>query len=97
MSPQALVILIVYVIIFLISLGSSIYAKQFNILTFFGFLIYIGFIALITYDTNCLTIGNCGIWSWVRTIFYIIFPVLTMIMLLVSLFKKKDDGKINYS
>lgn len=34
------------------------------------------------YDTECLVRGGCTVWSWVRTIFYSIVPVLFIIIAL---------------
>jgi hypothetical protein len=34
------------------------------------------FYVLILYDTNCLTKGECFVWSWIRTILYAILPII---------------------
>jgi len=40
-------------------------------------LIYVG---LLIYDTNCLTKGQCNVWSWIRTILYLILPIIVILM-----------------
>lgn len=40
----------------------------------------IPFVILFTYDTNCLVLGNCNVWSWIRTCLYIIFAILMVVM-----------------
>ena len=39
-------------------------------------------IGIMTFDTDCLTSGSCEIWSWIRTILYIIVPVIAILVLL---------------
>jgi hypothetical protein len=85
MTPQAITILVVYIIILIIALIGSITSKTFNVWSALGFVIYFLFIALVAYDTNCLTVGDCGVWSWIRTVFYILAPVISIITLIFGL------------
>ena len=41
-------------------------------------------IALLIYDTDCLTSGNCNIWSWIRTVLYAILPVLGIVLTIMG-------------
>lgn len=46
---------------------------------------------LLVYDTNCLVIGGCTVWAWVRMILYSIIPVLLIILFLAYLANKTDE------
>ncbi len=91
MSVQAWVILGVYVLLLVISIITAIVQKTFSAAFFISFLFSIGFVALLTYDTHCLTSGYCGIWSWIRTGMYILFPVIFMIVYFFGLFSSKTS------
>jgi len=97
MHPQALTILIVYLLSLIVGLIGSIMSKTFNLFTGIGLFFSLLFVVFLTYDTNCLTEGNCGVWSWIRTVLYILFPVISLILLLVGLVtgksKKTEDTK----
>lgn len=93
MSPQALVLLVVYIIFFVVGLIMSIKAKTFGMNTVFGLFGSILFLCLTVYDTNCLTAGNCGVWSWIRTILYVLIPLIALVIMFVSFFKGKDITK----
>jgi len=89
MSTQAWVIAIVYVLCILIGLVGTITSKKFTLGAAFGTLFSIIFVALITYDTACLTNGFCGTWSWVRTIMYVLFPVIGLVAFFIALLSGK--------
>lgn len=91
MSPQAYVVTIVYFIILIIYLGAIIKARQFTVMQIISFFVSLGMILLIIYDTDCLTKGSCNVWSWIRTIIYVIFPTLVIILLGLSLFTVDED------
>jgi len=93
LSNQAWTILVTYVILFVILVILLIGSKQFDFKSVFALLFFIGYIALITYDTNCLTTGYCDVWSWVRTVFKIIIPIIIIIFLSFALFQKQEDPK----
>jgi hypothetical protein len=73
-STQAMIIVIVYSISALVLGGYA--AKNDSI---GGGAIIALFIllsaALLGYDTNCLTEGDCSTWSWIRTVLYSIQPI----------------------
>lgn len=97
MYLQALILLIVYVLCLIVALISSITYKQFNVYTGISLLFTLLFVILLTYDTNCLTAGNCGTWSWIRTVLYVILPIIFLIMTLISFSQgaasKADEAK----
>lgn len=84
MSPQALVIAIVYALVILLSIIGMIQQKQLGVSAFFGLLLGIAFAWLIVYDTDCLTQGQCTVWSWIRTMLYVLFPVLMLILVAIG-------------
>ncbi len=93
MSPQALTIVIVYAIIIIIGLVGTIMSKKLNAFSVIGFIMSVGMAALLTYDTNCLSVGNCGIWSWIRTGFYIFMPVVMILLFIFAIFKKEPEAE----
>ena len=53
---------------------------------------------LFAYDINCLVVGNCTIWSWIRTVIYllmVIFSVMTVVLavLMFKKIKKEEESK----
>jgi hypothetical protein len=91
MSKQAWVIAIVYALCILIGLIGSIVSKKFTLGAAFGTLFSILFVALITYDTACLTNGFCGAWSWIRTLLYVFFPVVGLVVFFIALVAGKKS------
>lgn len=85
MSKQAWLVAVVHVVFIVVLVIIGIYynavARNMIYATVFGLL----YVLLLTYDTACLTNGDCGIWSWIRSILWIIFPIVTMIFLLTSM------------
>jgi protein-S-isoprenylcysteine O-methyltransferase Ste14 len=90
LTTQALVLAIVYVLSVVIGLIMTIKAGAFNAAAFVGVLVTLAFIALLVYDTQCLTVGNCTTWSWVRTVLYVFFPALSLIVGAFALFQGKQ-------
>ena len=56
---------------------------------------------LFAYDINCLVVGNCNVWSWIRTILYLVFVIISIvaiIQLMASQGKqqhKEEDKKVD--
>lgn len=60
------------------------------------FILSVLFYAVTVYDTECLVVGNCHAWSWIRTILYLIIPtiyVVTYIWAMVKLAKMKKEAQ----
>lgn len=54
--------------------------------------------AVFIYDTYCLVNGDCHTWSWIRTILYIIGPIIFMIIFFVSMAKVNElNNKVKES
>ncbi len=94
MSIQAWMVLGVYVLLLIISFITAIVKKAFNASFLVGFIFSIGFVALMTYDTACLTHGTCDVWSWIRSVLWIIFPVIFLIFYLFSLGQKSTTETV---
>jgi hypothetical protein len=97
LTRQSYLVGIVYVVMIFIGTGITLKASKFTaesvVYAIVGLIISLAYSALIVYDTNCLTIGNCGVWSWVRSIFYVMIPVIIIIMMILSLVKKDDKNE----
>ena len=87
-STQAIILLIVYILVILIGLGTTIYKEGMSLLLGLNVVLSIALTVLLAYDTACLTSGQCGTWSWVRTILYILIPIIAIIVWVISLFRK---------
>lgn len=96
MSTQSLLVIIIYSICLLIALITSIVKKTINSSEIFGFILSFLYVILLAYDTNCLTEGQCGTWSWIRTILYLIFPTIILVLFMIRIFKKDkvDEKKV---
>jgi hypothetical protein len=92
MSAQAWTVAIVYLILCIMGVVAAVKAGQFTASYVIGLLVTLLFIGLLTYDTACLTVGNCGVWSWIRTILYIIIPIIVIILVISSFFQKNDKS-----
>lgn len=94
-STQSVIIAIVYILCLIVALIAIIKQNMFNIWSGIGLIFYLAFIMLLVYDTNCLTQGTCGTWSWIRTILYVFFPIISLITALIALFNtQKNENKI---
>lgn len=78
MSFQSWTILTVSIIHTITLLVIVLVMDAFNWITAAALGISIILMAVYVFDTNCLTSGNCNIWSWVRTIFYVIILLLSI-------------------
>jgi hypothetical protein len=90
MSAHSYILAIIYFLVIVLGLSLSIKTHTIGLNIIPITLIVIVFAILIVYDTNCLTSGNCTIWSLIRTIIYAILPILAVISLTISLFQKSQ-------
>jgi uncharacterized membrane protein YozB (DUF420 family) len=93
MSPQAI---LVFSVLFILTTLSTIIMIKGNVETHrivISTLAWLAFALLVAFDTNCLTYGQCDIYSWIRTTLYIIIPIIAIIIMSVVLLStdKKDD------
>jgi hypothetical protein len=42
---------------------------------------------LLVFETNCLVVGGCNIYAWIKTVTYIVSKLNTMEMLIQTLFQ----------
>ena len=94
MSIQALILAVLYIIIIVVALITSIAKHTFTISTFLNSIVSIGICALIVYDTNCLTSGGCTPWSWIRTTLYALLPIVALLGFVYSLFQAKHPAPV---
>jgi hypothetical protein len=94
LSSQAWVIAIVYAICIVVGVITSMATQGFNGGTVIAVLFGAIYLAISVYDTHCLTAGGCAVWSWIRTVMYIIFPTIIIIGLMhwMIKYRKDDDG-----
>jgi uncharacterized membrane protein len=99
MVPQAWVLLVVYIISTIIT---TYQLRKSSPGVIAGFVIgWFVFICFLVYDTNCLVVGDCRVWSWVRTLFYLIVPVIVIVLFFLfngkakekEIEKEKEDKK----
>lgn len=88
LTTQATVLAVILGLLAIGGLVTSIVQKQFGLDTILGLLITVPILALMVYDTHCLTRGQCEVWSWIRTILYAILPTIAIIFTIVALVKK---------
>lgn len=82
LSVQSIILIVVYALCILI--GMIMFAPiafQAKIMDVFitTSIITLIYVALLIYDTNCLTAGQCNVWSWIRTVLYLILPIIIII------------------
>ena len=92
-SAQSVIIAIVYILCLIVAIVAIIKQNMLTIGSGVVIIFYLAFIALLVYDTNCLTKGTCGTWSWIRTILYVIFPIISLIAALIALLKTNENEK----
>lgn len=99
LTPQAILVLIVYVLSLTVGTVASFNAGKFDAKAAIALLTSVAFLMLIVYDTQCLTMGSCSTWSWVRSIMYVLVPVIGLIVLIVGLFggKKEKESAMVYA
>lgn len=49
---------------------------------------------LVIYDVNCTVIGNCNVWSWLKTIIYVLTTIGLIIILLGVVYMKKKNQEL---
>ena len=87
LSPQAIILALVFSVLFVVNLVVTIWKKRFSPMTILSIFVSIMLYALIVYDTHCLTTGTCNVWSWIRTVLYSILPILLVVALIMSMVK----------
>lgn len=92
MSIQAWIILILATIAAIVTIHSMISAKLPTMVIFPIAIVWIISVPLTTYDTHCLTAGNCNVWSWIRTLLYSL-TFISIIMSVFALSSKKPSQK----
>jgi hypothetical protein len=84
-SPQAITITIFYFIMFfivaVIAFKNLPFSAAFKILAPYLFMTI-----LLIYDTDCLVAGGCFVYSWIRTILYLIVIITAISIFSFSLF-----------
>ncbi len=88
MKAQSIIIAIVYVLVFMLTVIVQIRAKMLTPFIILTGLVYFAFVALLIYDTLCLTTGGCSVWRWIRTALSILIPVVIVIMMLAMTYAK---------
>lgn len=48
---------------------------------------------LFAYDINCLVIGKCTVWSWIRTLIYLIMVILIVVAVIMEVVKRNIPKK----
>lgn len=84
---QAFIIAIIYLILIIIGLIAS-FKNHAYVSGIISAIFALLFTALLVYDTNCLTSGNCNVWSIVRTVLYLILPIIVLVIMFIGLFQK---------
>ena len=82
LSTQAWIILIFFTLVTLMTTGFAMYQGS-VVGGIISLLISIIPIVMITYDTNCLTAGNCNMWSWIRTFLHLLPFIILIIVILI--------------
>lgn len=91
-SPQAILLVVVYILIIIIATVSAIQKQGASYILGLNVVLSVALTILLAYDTACLTSGNCGIWSWVRTVLYILIPIIGIIIWIVSLLRNNKSN-----
>lgn len=91
-SIPAIIIAVVYLLCMIAGLVIIIAYNMMNIWYGISLIFQLALILLFVYDTDCLTRGGCGVWSWIRTILNIIFPVIFLIIIISTLSKRKPSA-----
>ena len=80
MSTQSILSGISYGIIYMLYLFRlNKFFKLSMIYMIIGLVIGVGLSALVAYDVNCLTTGQCTTWSWIRTVSLVSMTLLILI------------------
>lgn len=88
-SAQAYTILIVYIVLILVIAITGAVKSGVTVAGVFSTIFAMCWTALLAYDTACLSDNNCGVWSWIRTVLYIIVPCILLITIMVGFASSK--------
>ena len=94
LTTQALILAVILGTLLIVSNIILVAHKAFGPDAMLSALIGAAVIALMVYDTDCLTRGQCHGWSWIRTALYSIVPVIAIIHSLWNLKKDKEQKHI---
>jgi hypothetical protein len=90
-SPQAITIALFYFIMFFII--SFISFKNLPFLSALKVLTpYLITTILLIYDTDCLVAGGCFVYSWIRTVLYLIVIIIAIFIVSLSTFSVSNDA-----
>lgn len=78
-SIQAIVLSVILLVLAAIHLYMLI--TSFSGAMLVSFIIYLVFMGVTVYDTECLVRGDCNVWAWIRTVLYTILPVILIVVL----------------
>jgi predicted tellurium resistance membrane protein TerC len=76
--------------------GYVMYGKKMgNLMLLLVVLIGVPLALLFAYDINCLVVGNCNVWSWIRTLLYVVFSVISVVVIVQLMVRqqKKEEKK----
>lgn len=99
MSPQALVTLLTFVLVFIMMMialfvipnDNGVKGKAMLFLTYI--LIFVPIFFLQTYSINCMVVGDCGIWSWILTFFVVILSLFYIVLAIFGIVGAKKTKK----
>lgn len=90
-SPQAITIAIFYFIMFFIIAFMSF--KNLSFLAALKVIIpYLLMTVLLIYDTDCLVQGGCFVYSWIRSVLYLIIIITAIFLASLSLFSVSNEA-----
>ena len=96
MSPQTWLLASILSILTIVFVVMAAISKSLNAFGIIAVLIWIVQVVILCYDTECLVAGNCHVWSWIRTILYLIVPTIVLIFVIIEMVKKgknKNNSK----
>lgn len=79
-TTQSIVLGILFLIVAVVSLITVIVKGAFTASYVISLIVGVFLAILALYDTDCLVTGQCTVWSWLRTGFYSIVPLIIIIM-----------------
>lgn len=79
-SKQAISLSVVFVIVILAFIILSIIQKTFKGMDIVWYVLILLYGLLVVYDTDCLVIGGCNVWSWIRTVLHMILPIVILVL-----------------
>lgn len=98
LAAQAKVPLYALLILILAIVGTGIKMgiENANIMTwvaFIGSTIFTGLIlAMYLYDVNCVVVGECMFWGWVKSVFLTLIIAVYIVVMIIALFKKTKQS-----